>query len=387
MTHVTVVVHRDEDYPLSRGLRIFYPYDRDRLERPLDVTVQMVNDNSFPADYDYSVSALSSGSVVLPSFSPNIDYTMRTKYPEIFGQEGQFLWPNMIIVYAQWANLGGQDQPYNSAFFNEIKEAGGEHSTFRDEIADAGGHVLQSLFLGAQVDDDKHRPLSELMGDWTFTNVVSSRNLISSVYSCLIPRCLYRMVGRMMFVIAFTRSKGTTTTDATWRCRYSTSRQQLTGLPKHGRKHRHQLEGFKHLLHIGLFYDNTPSAQQVARTWQQENDACVGHPGAVFCAEDRRVFCGSHDLDLDQERRHYFDDETKYRRLCGIKARVDPDSVFTPDGFCVGAPPVAAAVIGNIGTVNNIGNVGTVNNIQHIEMAARLRERRREHETQLEQVT
>ncbi|KAG0347175.1 hypothetical protein BG005_000346 [Podila minutissima] len=384
VTHVTVVVHRDEDHPLSCGMRIFYPYDRDRLKRLLDVTVRMANDNSFPADYDYCVSVLSGGSVVLPSFSPNIDYTMRTKYPEIFGQDGQFLWPSMIIVYAQWANLGGQNQPYNSAFFNEIKEAGGEHSTFRDEIALAGGHILQSIFLGAQVDDDKHRPLSELMGDWIFTNVREFekpyiKRVFMSNSQTLVQDGWTDNVCDRIDEIQRNDDNG---------CHLAVQIQHFGG--KNSRVYQNNngstaisWRDSNICCIMDIFYDNTQPAQEVARTWQQQNDACVGRRGAKFCAEDRRVFWGSHDLNLDQEHEHYFDNaggispETKYKRLCKIKAKVDPDGVFTPNGFCVGAPPVAAAVIGDIGA----------NNIQDIEMAAQLRERRTEHETQLEQVT
>ncbi|KAI9241203.1 MAG: hypothetical protein BYD32DRAFT_356251, partial [Podila humilis] len=323
VTHVTIAVHRDEDHPLSRGLRIFYPYDRDRLKRLLDVTVRMANDNSFPADYDYCVSVLSGGSVIFPSLSPNIDDTMRTKFPGIFGKDGQFLWPAMIVVYAQWANLGGQGQSYNSAFFDEIKEAGGEHSTFCDEIKQAGG---------------------DLMGDWIFSNV----------------REFEKPYIKRVFM-----SNSQTLEKDHWTDNVCDRIHEIQGNDDNGCDLAVQIQHFggnnsrvyqnndgstaiswrdsNICCILDIFYGEKKSALKTARSWQQQNDACVGHPGAIFCTEDRRVLWGSHDLDLDQEHDHYFDNagavlpETKYKRLCKIKASVDPDGVFTPNGFCVGA--------------------------------------------------
>lgn len=75
---------------------------------------------------------------------------------------------------------------------------------------------------------------------------------------------------------------------------------------------------------------------------------------------------GSHDLDLNQEHAHYLDNavsvagQTKYERLCRIKAKVDPNGVFTPNKFCVQAPPVTAV-------------------INESKMAASLRSRRKQH--------
>ncbi|KAF9118335.1 hypothetical protein BGW39_001262 [Mortierella sp. 14UC] len=157
VTHVTIRVHRDEDHPHSRGLKILYPYNRDRLQRLLDVMVQMANDKSFPADYDYCLTVLSADSLIFPSFSPDLDETMRTEHPEIFGRDGRFVWPPLIAVYAQWANLEGGDQPYNKIFFDKIKRAGGK--------------VPEIPFMGIRVDDDRYRPLSELTGHWIFQNV------------------------------------------------------------------------------------------------------------------------------------------------------------------------------------------------------------------------
>ncbi|KAG0330667.1 hypothetical protein BG000_011598, partial [Podila horticola] len=122
-------VYRDEDHPQSRGLRAQYPYSRDRLKRLLDVMVAMADDKDFPGDYDYCVSVLSSCCSVLPSFTPGtpgmtIDDKMQRLHPQLFGENKQFIWPPTILVFAQWANLGGAQQQYDPAFFNQIKAAG-----------------------------------------------------------------------------------------------------------------------------------------------------------------------------------------------------------------------------------------------------------------------
>jgi hypothetical protein len=55
-----------------------------------------------------------------------------------------------IILYVQWANLGGKGQEYDPAFFNKIKDAFGDTFTLR------------------QVDDDKPTPMSELTKAWIY---------------------------------------------------------------------------------------------------------------------------------------------------------------------------------------------------------------------------
>ncbi|KAG0288419.1 hypothetical protein BGZ97_006825 [Linnemannia gamsii] len=353
VTHVTLVVHRDQDHPQSRGLRILYPYDRDRLKRLLDVMVRMADNELFQADYDYCVSVSSGGSLIFPSsFSPSIDRTMRKNHPKIFGHDGQYIWPATIFVYAQWANLGGQSQPYSSVFFDEIKEAGGEHGTFQNEIEQAGGHILQSIFLGAKVDDDKPHPLSELMGDWIFPNVREfEKPYIKRVYmsnsQTLAQDYWTDNVSDRIHEIQGNADNG---------CDLAVQIQHYGG--KNSRFYQNN-DGSTALSWrdsniccvLDIFHDDNPAARETARAWQQRNDACVGHPGAVFCKEDRRVLWGSHDLNLDKEHDRYYDNagailsETKYERLCKIKARVDPSGVFTPNGFCVGAPSTEVADI------------------------------------------
>lgn len=57
-----------------------------------------------------------------------------------------------IILYVQWANLGGKAQEYDPAFFQKIKDAFGDSYPF----------TLR------QVEDDKPTPMSELTKAWIF---------------------------------------------------------------------------------------------------------------------------------------------------------------------------------------------------------------------------
>ncbi|KAF9028384.1 hypothetical protein BGZ52_011600 [Haplosporangium bisporale] len=273
-------VYRDEDHPNSRGLRAQYLYSRDRLKRLLDVMVDMVDDNDFPGDYDYCVSVVSSCCLLLPSFilgMNSVDERMRRLHPELFGVDKQFLWPKTILVYAQWANLGGAQQQYNPEFFNKIKAAGG------------------IPLLGVPVDDDVHKNMSELTTHWIWPNARE-------------------------FDLPYIRRAGftnSTTLRADGWTDWVSDRIDLI-----------QSDAF----------NEYAKAKAAAEQWQAGNDAeGVGHPNAKFCKEDRRLLSFSHDLDLDPVHKHYYDnDPAKYRRLCDIKRYWDPERVFTPNAFSVG---------------------------------------------------
>ncbi|KAG0279859.1 hypothetical protein BGZ96_001799 [Linnemannia gamsii] len=337
ITHVTIKVHRDEDHPQARGLKILYLYNRNRLKRLLDVMVQMANDKSFPADYDYCLTVLSADSLVFPSFSPDLDEKMRTDHPETFGVDGLFVWPPMIVVYAQWANIEGKGQPFNKSFFDQIKQAGGE--------------ILDIPFLGVRVDYDKPRPLSELTGQWIFQNVREFeepyiKRTFMSNSKTLVEDGWTTYVCDRIHEIESNPFNG---------CDLSVQIQHFGGDNSRTYQNNDGSTAISwrdsHICAVlDCFHRPYPSAWETANAWQKENDKSVGHKGAKFCEEDRRVLWGSHDLNLDKEHVHYFDNahavspKTKYERLCEIKKKVDPDGVFTPNGFCVGAPPVAAAL-------------------------------------------
>ncbi|KAG0047475.1 hypothetical protein BGZ83_007467 [Gryganskiella cystojenkinii] len=357
VTNVTLRVHCDNDYPHSRGLRIFYPYDRDRLKRLLDVMVRKANDSSTPGDYDYCVTVLSGGSL-FPSSNPD---KILKEYPNILSPTHFGLWPPMILVYAQWANLEGKNQPYDDKYFNEIKQAGGLNFFL---------NVAEEI-LGKKVNDDQHIPLSELTGDWIFRNVRE--------FEMPYVKRLYMSNSQPLqdgWTDDVCKRIDEIQSDEENGCYLSVQIQHFGGdnsevCINNDGSTAISWRDSNICCVMDVFYDEVNnSAQKTAIAWQHENDASVGYPRAIFCPEDRRMLWGSHDLDLNQEHAHYFDNagavsgETKYERLCKIKARVDPAGVFTPNKFCVQVPPAAAA-------------------IDDREMAASLRTSRRKHEAHL----
>ncbi|KAF9971483.1 hypothetical protein BGZ73_005583 [Actinomortierella ambigua] len=353
VTHVTIAVHRDEDHPNAHGMRLVYPYDRDRLKRLLDLLVQMADDDDFPADFDLCISVISAGSTILPpKFVPFIDWKMKIQFPEIFGVDGNFLWPPAILVYAQWANLGGKSQPYDKTFFDKIKAAGGERTNIIQEILLAGGNALQGLFMGARVNDDQPYAISKLMKDWIFSNVrefqkpyikrvylSNSRTLAADNWAADVCNRIHEIQD-----------------DAFNGCDIAVQIQHFGGKNSRMVQNDDGTTAFSWrdsniCCVLDVFYNDNPVAKETARKWQERNDQSVGRAGAKFCTEDRGVLWGAYNLNLDEHHNRYYDKatygadgsllpETKYERLCKIKKAVDPDGVFTPNGFCVGAPPV-----------------------------------------------
>jgi hypothetical protein len=157
VTHLTLYCHRDKDHDESRGFRQAYIYHKDTLRKLLDIVVEIADAEEFARDFDYCVTVLS-GSEDVINFLPGVDEEMRHSHKEDYGEQNDLPgWPPMILVYAQWANTGGKAQKYDStveAWFNKIKKAGG---------------FFKYPFTG--FDNTHKKPMSELTGQWVFTNV------------------------------------------------------------------------------------------------------------------------------------------------------------------------------------------------------------------------
>jgi FAD/FMN-containing dehydrogenase len=134
VTHVTLKVLKDEDHPKSRGLRGVFMYTEERLKKILDVLVKQDDTEDTAGDYDLIISLMSRR------------------------DEEEDRPATAIVVFGQWANLGGEDQTYSSAFFDEVLEAGGGLDHFFP-------------YHGIRLLGDEHVRMSSLCSHWIFSMV------------------------------------------------------------------------------------------------------------------------------------------------------------------------------------------------------------------------
>lgn len=309
VTDVTLRVLKDENYPESRGFRAIFPYSDATLTRLLDVMVDLDDTPNIPGDYDYCISLMNA----LPS-------------------EGR---PMMIAAFAHWANLEGRDQSYSPEFFEKILKAGGADKAMP--------------YLDTFLDGKTPRPCQSCVPIGCCLQHDRSRCPFTSAATFPTPtlRLSMRTIGHDGFLPRIQELDA----DPSNGCFVGGHFAYCGGT--HSRFYRNGKDGVSSLSWrdstfmstLSAYYDITASAnaEKTARAWVHKNDReGVGHPGAVFSVQDRRVLWGSYDLDLPAARKYYFDQETseKYDRLSRIKKMYDPCHVFTPNKFCIGPLPV-----------------------------------------------
>jgi hypothetical protein len=326
LTHITMHVFRDQDYPNSRGLRAAYPYNRQRLKALLDIMVEMVEDENFPADYDYCVSVLDEPP---PLFTTN-EITYDMKHDTKDGRT-QATWPPTIVVFVQWANLQGDQQNYNSNFIDKIRQVAGE------------GIV--------QVSDKECTPMSTLTGHWimpisrefklpyikrTYASNSNSQRLKDLKWTEWVSGRIEDGCMEKWNSLPSTINKNVNLTLAAQFQHYGGSNSRFFQNGKNGTT-SFSWRDTNLVSTMDAFY--LLSQHNQAIKWQQKNDEGVGNSKASFCEHDRRLLWGSHDLDLSSNQQHYYDQhQGKYERLCKIKQKYDPSGVFTPNRFCIGLP-------------------------------------------------
>lgn len=112
-------MHRDADYKGSRGLKAVHLYDTKTLKRLLQIQTSMNDNENFPRNYDLCISVLSASFDVL-GLMGGLDNKMQREHPEIFGHDGQPIWPRTIVVYAQWVPFSPSDKP-DESWFDQLK--------------------------------------------------------------------------------------------------------------------------------------------------------------------------------------------------------------------------------------------------------------------------
>ena len=315
LTHFKIEVQDDKKYQGSRGLWMAFHYRQDTLKALLDILVKKGEDPNLPRGYDFTVNIVSRQVNLLDLF-PGSEDELKEKLPDDVhdGKNNiadllKFKYA-LIVVYAQWVNLG--EQPYSPNLFDEIK------------------NVPSGFRFGKEAPEGT--PMSRIASMWLFktprefpypyvkrTNTTNSLELSKTGWSDWFS-------GRVNEVL---KTKG----NGLW----VSSQLQVYG-GKESMFLKNEDNGTSYCFRdatIGgtwdVFYENTKEA---AEKWQAENDK-----GAVkyFSKEDRRVLWGSYgDWDMKNVWPLYYDPDT-YRKLKKIRQTYDPRGTFTANPFCVEA--------------------------------------------------
>lgn len=367
LTEITLKPHRDSDYPNSRGFKAFTFYRTSAFRKLLDIKARMASDRNLPPDFDFCITVINGGKQVLDNYGFTVSDLEFSQKTDAFNRKADeskaaseaaaaasserglapasFIFNEkwhadvMIIVWAQWANLGGRDQDIDALskqYFDDINGA------LWFQIPGVGGFKETPM------------PLSSLNANWVF----KIRREFEYPY---IKRCY---VTSNQFDLAAQHWPEATIRQVEAILERKPDLRVSVQIQNYGGTHsRYALNDPNNetsyswrrdatVVHvIDGFYNpegepiNGQTTEEWVKAWQLENDKILKGPSGVM-GVDRRVLWGSYSItDAEQYMNvswpFYYESRAMYDRLIAIKNRVDPTGVFTPNGFCVGQSPPA----------------------------------------------
>lgn len=312
LTHIGLRAFRDIDYR-ARGLKAFYRFTPERLERLLGLVSETITS---PSHYDLTISVMSGSQIILPPSQPTLDSILQDKHPEAYGRVRFPAWPMLILVQAQWSDAKtSQEDPM--PWFNKI----------RDTAGPAGMWALLRHFdpVGV-IEPEVERPMSELCRAWLYGNVREynmayekrafiSNRIPSAGWTKWIAKQIRHIPAGCNVCAQVFAGGGQYRALADGRTAFSWRDTTVVCI-------------------MDIFYPRLGSVEHCrALDWQAEND--VGR--ALFlCEHDRRFLFGSYGSpNLDASNLLYFE-KGKYERLLAIKKRVDPARVLSANPFSIG---------------------------------------------------
>jgi hypothetical protein len=323
ITHYTVEVHRDTNHNFKsvggqgpHGLRAVWWYNEDTVKALLNKVAEMADNPEWPRNYDLCVSVLSSD-FSLSDIVPEMDGVMKRDHPEIYGLDGQPKWPATVILYAQWVPFT-KDDKYDPKWFDALNKCG------------------RLQLLSQSFDQD----MSAMTGEWIFkqprefdhpyekrTYMTNSKTLGKDGWVNTVSAQIEKVVGFHP-------------TSALWQNCWLSIQIQCFGGNK-SMFHKNASNGTSYSWRdstvcqvIDCFHES--KYKKVADAWQAENDKLFVGPNSCYSKQDKRVLWGSYgDWDLHKMRLTYYEDEAKYQRLQKVRAKADPNGMFTPNPFCV----------------------------------------------------
>lgn len=323
ITHYTVEVHRDTNHNFKavggqgpRGLRAVWLYNQHTVKALLNKVAEMADTPDFPRNYDLCVSVLSTD-FSLSDLVPEMDGVMKRDHPEIYGLDGMPHWPATVILYAQWVPLS-KDDKYDPKWFDALNKAGKLQllsQTFDEPMSKMTG---EWIFRQPREFDHPYEKRTYMTNSTTLTkdgwvNTVSSQ--IDKVLHVNPTSELWRNCWLSVQIQCFGGNKSMFRTNASNGTSYSWRDSTICQV-------------------LDCFHES--KYKKTADAWQAENDKLFNGPNSCFSKQDKRVLWGSYgDWDLHKMRLTYYEDEAKYEHLQKVRARADPEGMFTPNPFCV----------------------------------------------------
>lgn len=352
VTSITVKYFEDAHYPKARCFKQAWFFRAEALQELVQIVNEINDDPNIDPDFGLSVMALGAEydeETRWWSFLPKtFDEQMMEKYPELVGKD-HFHWVvPTIVVYGSWANSKGVSQPDH-----HVKEVFDRFEQVEGKIPSS---LVNKLFPSDGMQDGKDpMKISKILQVLTFENPrefnMSAKKLA--------------WFGKNTHTMSQKRKELGDITFAEWLANQVSELESAKGVIEYW--------GMKAAIQVGLlggprlanppiptalahrdcnywfafdiFYD--PKVEHAHKKTIEFTNALAKEVmnNDVNLWEDGRerrlllgpMLVGDEQPVLDHMWQLYFDDEAVYDRLLTIKQQLDPDHVFTPNLFCVGA--------------------------------------------------
>jgi FAD binding domain len=317
ITHFKVEVQEDRKHQGSKGLWQAFHYRPDTLKALLDILVKKGEDPNFPHGYDFTVNIVSR-EVNLAELFPGSQSELKRKLPDSIydGKKNiadliKFKFA-LIIVYAQWVNLG--EEPYSPDLFNQIKKVPHDFEFHKETVDETPMSQIASWWLFRSAREFPY-PYDKR------TNSTASTELSKTKWSGWFTERANKIIsqrGNGLYISSQLQVYGGTNS------KFRTNAGNGTSYT-----FRDATVGGS----CDVFYDGN---EKGAHDWQAQNDK---EARTYFSKEERGVLWGSYgDWNMKNEKvwRRYYDADT-YKKLQKIRKKADPKGTFTPNPFCVEA--------------------------------------------------
>jgi hypothetical protein len=310
ITHFTLKVHRDADYVGSKCIKALHGYTQEKLQRFLTIAAAMSDNPNTPQNYELCIKVLSSRSQLHTIFHESTE-KLQEAMPEANAGVNDNAWPRSIVVYASWIplNVGDTCDP---VFFSQFTE--GAFPGFGELHTIAVSKMQQKWMVS--MDRDFENPYVKR------TYTTKSTTLTQDKWS--------EWVADRIDTIVAPELNG---------CAIAAQFQMWGGVNSQLLKNANNGTSYSWrdaTFGVSLDCFHEVDSKRQALDWQKVNDMEGVGLNGKFSKVDLRLLWGSYgSFDLDASWPFYYENKAKYEKLQAVRARVDPDGLFTPNSFCV----------------------------------------------------